>query len=98
MNYKYNLINLNNILEKDINDIKDYCRFNGINKFDNNDIESLLLFSTKVNNKKGFNVSYNIERLDKEFDLIKYGNDILVNVELKVSNKDIVQCENNYRI
>lgn len=98
MNYKYNLINLNNILGKDINEIKEYFRFNGINKFDNNDIVSLLSISEKIINKQGFNISYNIERLDKEFDLIKYGNDILVNVELKISNRDIIQCENNYKI
>lgn len=98
MNYKYNLINLNNILGKDINEIKEYFRFNGINKFDKNDIVSLLSISEKIINKQGFNISYNIERLDKEFDLIKYGNDILVNIELKISNRDIIQCENNYKI
>ena len=27
MNYKYNLINLNNLISKDINDIKDYLRY-----------------------------------------------------------------------
>ncbi len=98
MNYKYNLINLNNILGKDVNEIKEYFRFNGINKFDKNDIVSLLSISEKIINKQGFNISYNIERLDKEFDLIKYGNDILVNIELKISNRDIIQCENNYKI
>lgn len=98
MNYKYNLINLNNLIGKDINDIKDYLRFNGINKFDKNDIESLLKISQEINSKNGFNVSYNIERLDKEFDLIKYGNDTLVNIELKLSSRDISQCENNYKI
>ena len=98
MNYKYNLINLNNILGKDINEIKEYFRFNGINKFDKNDIVSLLSISEKIINKQGFNISYNIERLDKEFDLIKYGNGILVNIELKISNRDIIQCENNYKI
>lgn len=98
MNYKYNLIDLNDILNKDVNEIKDYFRFNGINKFDKNDIETLLAFSNKINNKQGFNVSYNIERLDKEFDLIKYGNDILVNIELKLTSRDIDQCENNYKI
>ena len=98
MNYKYNLIDLNVIMNKDITEIKDYFRFNGINKFDKNDIETLLVLSTKINNKQGFNVSYNIERLDKEFDLIKYGNDILVNIELKLTNRDIEQCENNYKI
>ena len=98
MNYKYNLINLNNILGKDINEIKEYFRFNGINKFDKNDIVSLLYISEKIINKQGFNISYNIDRLDKEFDLIKYGNGILVNIELKISNRDIIQCENNYEI
>ena len=43
MNYKYNLINLNNILGKDVNEIKEYFRFNGINKFDKNDIVSFLI-------------------------------------------------------
>ena len=98
MEYKYNLINLNNILGKNNSEIKDYFRFNGIKKFDENDIESLLMFSNKINNKQGFNVSYNIERLDKEFDLIKYGNNKLINIELKLSNKDVSQCENNYKI
>ena len=93
MNYKYNLINLNNILRKDINEIKDYFRFNGIDKFDKNDIETLLLFSEKINNKQGFNVSYNIERLDKEFDLIKYGNGILW---IYVKFLDTIFCPNSY--
>lgn len=98
MNYNYNLINLGNIIDKKIDEIKEYFRFNGIKKFDENDIKSLCNISTKINSKNDFNVSYNIERLDKEFDLIKYGNDIIVNIELKLSQSDVSQCEQNYKI
>ena len=98
MKYNYNLINLNNIIEQESCDIKEYFYFNGIRKFDDCDIESLLAFANKITNKEGFNVSYTIERLDKEFDLIKYGDNILVNIELKLSNKDKSQCEKNYEL
>lgn len=43
-------------------------------------------------------MSYCIERLDKEFDLLKIGNKKIVNIELKLSERDEEQCGENYKI
>ena len=95
--YKYNLINLENIINYEYEDIKDYFRYNGIEKFDQCDIEVFKELSGKLSNKSGFNISYIINRLDKEFDLIKVGNKKLINIELKLTEKDVDQCEDNYK-
>lgn len=98
--YKYKLVNLNFVLNHNVEDIKQFLRFNGIYKFDENDIRSMLklLIHIDENNRIGFNVSYNISMLEKEFDLVKIGNERIVDIELKLSKKDIEQCKNNYRI
>ena len=98
--YKYKLIDLNTILNHNENDIKQFLRFNGIKKFDESDIKSMLKITNYIDrdNRNGFNVSYNISRLEKEFDLVKIGNNIIVDIELKLTKKDIEQCKNNYKI
>lgn len=96
--YKNKLIDLKYIIDKDYESIRDFLRYNGVNKFDENDIDALKSISSKIINTFGFNVSYNVDRLDKEFDLIKIGNKKIVNVELKLSEKDLEQCEDNYNI
>lgn len=96
--YKNKLIDLNYIKDKDIESIKAFFRYNGITKFDDNDIKALKKIIGNINNTFGFNVSYCIERLDKEFDLLKIGNKKVVNIELKISERDEYQCLENYKI
>lgn len=96
--YKNKLIDLKYIIDKDYESIRDFLRYNGVNKFDENDINALKSISSSINNTFGFNVSYNVDRLDKEFDLIKIGDKKIVNIELKSSEKDLDQCEDNYNI
>lgn len=96
--YKNKLIDLKYIKNKDVESIKKFFRYNGINKFDSNDIESLKKITDNIDNTYGFNVSYCIERLDKEFDLIKIGNKKIANIELKLSERDEEQCIENYKI
>lgn len=98
--YKYKLINLNYLINHNENDIKQFLRFNGINKFDENDIKSMLKISNYLDkdNRVGFNISYIISRLEKEFDLVKIGNEIIVDIELKLTKKDIEQCKKNYKL
>ena len=93
--YKYKLIDLNDLDNHKKDDVKQFMKFNGIIKFDECDIDSLLKLSKfiKMENKKGFNISYNISRIDKEFDLVKTGNGNLINIELKLSTKDVEQCK-----
>ena len=96
--YEYKLINLDNIIGREYETIKEYFQYNGISRFDENDIEELKTIAEKMEDRKGFNVSYIIERLDKEFDLIKVGNKRVLNIELKLTEKDVEQCEDNYKI
>lgn len=98
--YKYKLVNLNYVLNHDENDIKQFFKFNGISKFDENDIKAMLKLLKNIDkdNRMGFNVSYNISRLEKEFDLVKIGNEVLVDIELKLTKKDVEQCKKNYKI
>lgn len=98
--YEYNLINLQHIALQSSSEIKKFLKFNGIEKFDNCDIESLKAIVQHINieNKKDYNVSYNVARLDKEFDLVKIGDEVLINVELKLSSGDKKQCKDNYKI
>lgn len=100
MNYKYNLINLSVVVGKKVEDIKTFLRFNGIKKFDECDINSLLSIIPNIEfkNRRNFNVSYVIDKLDKEFDLIKLDTESVVNIELKTGNMDLNQCINNYNI
>ena len=100
MNYKYRLINLNNIISSNESSVKDFLKYYGVRKFDSDDIIALQSISKYIScdNRKQFNVSYNIARLDKEFDLIKIGNNIIVNIELKLSTPDVEQCRDNYKL
>ena len=97
---KYKLIDLNNIMDNDSDDVKTFLKYNGINKFDDFDIEAMKKIAHYITNENriGFNVSYNIIRLDKEFDLVKISNEYLINIELKLTKKDIEQCKKNYKI
>jgi len=100
--YNNSLINLNYLEQKEAEDIQKYLRFNGSVKFGNDDIESLKSFIKSIDNsgknRRFYNVSYNINRLDKEFDLIKLGDNVLVNIELKLTVPDLKQCIQNYEI
>ena len=100
MNYKYRLINLNNIISSNESSVKEFLKYYGVRKFDSDDIIALQSISKCIScdNRKQFNVSYNIARLDKEFDLIKIGNNIIVNIELKLSTPDVEQCRDNYKL
>jgi len=98
MEYKYRLINLEYIKGKDNEDILSFFRYNGIKKFDKNDIDVLKKITFYIRNKKEFNVSYNIDRLDKEFDLVKLDDNKVINIELKLTSKDLKQCKQNYKI
>ncbi len=94
----YKLINLDKILDKNYDDIIEFFRYCGIRKFDGCDIEALKNFTNNINEKSGFNVSYNIDRLDKEFDLVKIGNKKIINIELKLSRIDVSQCKKNLKL
>lgn len=98
--YTYNLINLDNLKNYSMESITKYLRFNGVKKFDECDIQSLKKIISKINsdNRKDFNVSYIIDRLDKEFDLVKLDESTIIDIELKTSNKDVEQCIDNYNL
>lgn len=97
---KYDLIDLKFLNNHELKDIKSFLKHNGVKKFDNYDLESLKVitpFISKVNRKQ-FSISYVIDHLDKEFDMIKVGNRNVVNIELKVISRDAYQCKINYQI
>ena len=98
--YEYKLINLNHIKGYNNDEIKKFFRYNGIRKFDECDIDSLKMIvnEIKVNNLFDFNVSYVVDRLDKEFDLVKIDESNIINIELKSSHRDIEQCIDNYKL
>ena len=100
--YKYKLINLNYLRNKQKEDIIEYIKYCGGHNFKGDDADSLisLIKHIKQNNSDGFVISYSIDRIDKEFDLIKIGNNNLVNIEMKVSNRPdkIKQVIQNYKI
>ena len=98
----YNLIDLNDIKSKSLDDIKEFLIYNGAQKIDENDIKEItswieLLYN---HNRKGFVVSFVIEKLDKEFDLLKYGNNKIVNIEMKIKklNEGLEQAKKNFKI
>lgn len=94
------LIDLNDLRNRNDEDILRYLEYRVNNKFDNNDIESLkkLIGGLTFDNSREFNVSYSIYRLDKEFDLVKNGDKTVINIELKKTRIDFEQCLDNYRI
>lgn len=98
--YEYKLINLYNLKGYSEEDIKQYLKYNGIRKFDKCDIESLKSIIEKIDSNclSDFNVSYIVDRLDKEFDLVKLDDLRIINIELKLSQKDVTQCVENYKL
>ncbi len=98
MNYKYKLIDLKYLENKSADEILSFLRFNGIVRFDRSDIKSLKKLMSNINNKADLNISYVIDRIDKEFDIVKIGNNTIVNIEMKLSHKDLSQCKKNYKI
>lgn len=98
--YEYRLINLNDLKNYNEEEIKKYLRYNGVRKFDECDIVSLKMIINKLNSDylNDFNVSYIVDRLDKEFDLVKLDESNIVNIELKTSRRDVTQCVDNYKL
>lgn len=98
----YNLIDLNDINNKKVEDIKEFLIYNGAQKIDENDVKSILDFIGLVdeNNRKGFVVSFVIEKLDKEFDLLKYGDNRIIDIEMKIKklNEGLKQAKKNFKI
>lgn len=94
-------INLNYILDSSHPVIKEYLKYNGTN-FDNNDIDVLsdfvkvLSLIASKRTLQHFILGYKIERLDKEFDLIKMDSNVIVNIELKEKYEDLKQAMDNY--
>lgn len=101
-NYNYNLIDLNDIFTRNKDEIKVFLIYNGAKKIDINDLKSLTSFIEFVDkdNRKGFLVSFVIEKIDKEFDLLKYGNNRIVNIEMKIKKIDegLEQAKKNFVI
>lgn len=98
--YEYKLINLNDLRGYSDDDIKKYLRYNGVRKFDECDIASLKIIIEKLETTclPDFNVSYIVDRLDKEFDLVKLDESRIINIELKSSHRDVTQCIENYKL
>lgn len=98
----YNLIDLNDIKNKSLDDIKEFLIYNGAQKIDENDVKAISSFLELLynHNRKGFVVSFVIEKLDKEFDLLKYGNNRIVNIEMKIKNlnEGLEQAKKNFKI
>lgn len=100
MEYEYNLVNLSVLVDKNKTDIIQFLRYNGIKKFDEYDVIALsnIIPKIDINNRKGFNISYVINKIDKEFDLVKLDTKTIVNIELKISTAEVNQCISNYKI
>lgn len=98
--YDYNFVNLKNLQNKNVKDVVEYLRYNGGTSFDENDAEGLLSLISFIyeSNMDNFVVSYMIDRICKEFDLLKIGNNTIVNIEIKLSNRKdkINQIRQNY--
>lgn len=87
--YQCNFINLNNLKNKNPADIVEYLKYNGSSFFDMDDAEGLISLIGYIYecNRKGFVVSYMIDRICKEFDLLKIGDSTIINIEIKLSNR-----------
>lgn len=98
-----NLINLNYLIGYRISSVKEYLKFNGV-KFNNDDIEVLLDFIYNIipylskEHLKDFILGYRIDRIDKEFDILKVGTSVIINIELKKKNESLSQAKLNYDI
>lgn len=99
----YNFINLKYMINNDIPTIKEYLKYNGTN-FNDDDINSLISFATELSQAvehkilKQFIAGYTINRLEKEFDLIKMDENNIINIELKTTYEDLTQAAENYKI
>lgn len=100
MTFEYRLVNLHNVADGSCESVKYFLKFYGVAKFDDNDVIALqsLIKEISLENRFDFNVSYVIPRLDKEFDLVKVGSGIIVNIEMKLTKLDVEQCVENYRL
>lgn len=100
--YKYNIVNLNDLNGKSMLTIREYVRFNGYPNFKDDDAECLLSLIDNIydKNRDGFVISYMIERICKEFDLIKMDDNAIINIEMKLSNRGdkIKQVVQNYNL
>ena len=100
--YKYNLVNFKYLKNKDKKNVIEYLKYNGAAIFDDDDAEGLLSLIENINdsNLNGFVVSYMIERICKEFDVLKLGDGRIVNIEIKLSNRSdkIDQVRQNYKL
>lgn len=98
--YQCNFINLNNLKNKNPADIVEYLKYNGSSFFDMDDAEGLISLIGYIYecNRKGFVVSYMIDRICKEFDLLKIGDSTIINIEIKLSNRQdkLKQAKQNY--
>ena len=98
--YNYNFINLKNLKNKSTLDIVEYLKYNGAASFDENDAEGLLSLIDFIweSVMDGFIISYKIDRICKEFDMLKIGDNTIVNIEIKLSNRNdkINQLRQNY--
>ena len=98
--YEYKYINLNNLRNKNVSDIVEYLRYNGSVDFGTDDAESLISLIEYIYdcNRRGFIISYMIDRIEKEFDLLKIGNSTVINIEMKLSNRKdkLKQAQQNY--
>lgn len=98
--YNYNFVNLKNLKGKNVTDVVEYLKYNGATSFDVNDAEGLLSLLDFIQepNMDGFVISYMIDRICKEFDILKLGNNTIVNIEIKLSNRKdkINQVRQNY--
>ena len=98
----YKLINLNNFKNKNKKVISEFLKYNGSKSVKDDDVEAImsLIKIIKPENSGGFVVSYVVERIDKEFDLIKLDNERVINIELKLSNREdkLSQAKQNYQL
>lgn len=97
---EYQLVNLTDLKNKELNQIKNILNQKGITKFDKNDINSILKLIENLNpdNLKDYNLSYVIKRMDKELDIVKINKNTIINIEMKKKIKDVQQCIDNYKI
>lgn len=99
--YEYRLVNFTDLKGKDPDDVIEYLKYNGAT-LKKSDAIGLVSFINHIelSNMDGYAVSYKIDRIDKEFDVIKIGNNTLINIEIKLSNRAdrLTQVRDNYQI
>lgn len=101
---EYEMIDLNLLENKNVEEIDKFLKYRGSKKFDDNEIQSLKAFIKNINseNRRDFILSYVISHIDKEFDIIKANDKFIINVEMKNSDRDyndrLNQVKDNYTI